>query len=80
MSMVPYSHWKLKNPLWIHTPDDGRGQCTVFLDGVELRNVVYADERFGEVEYCVMPLRISGGGNVETVRKTGCVVVVFPKP
>ena len=79
MSMVPYSSWKLQNPLWIHTPDDGRGKRSDYLDGVELRNVVYADERFGEAEFCDTPLRIEGGA-VATTRRTGAVVVVFDKP
>jgi hypothetical protein len=76
MSMVPFSTWTPRKPPWVHTPDDGRGKRTVFLDGVELRQVIHADELAGVVEYCEMPIRIAGG-HVVTTRRTGNVVVKF---
>lgn len=44
-------------PDWIHTPDDGRGYRRVFVDGREIKQVVYADTRRGIVDANRLPLK-----------------------
>ena len=60
----------------IHTCDDGRGFRRVYVDGVEMKNVILANTKTGDVTYFPVPLRLDGSVVVEsTVR--GKVEVVF---
>lgn len=43
---------------WVHTPNDGRGLRRVFLDSVEVKSCIYADERRGIVRFHDSPPKI----------------------
>lgn len=60
---------------FIHTPNDGRGKREVYLDGIKVMNVVYADTLKGIVRVTVKPLRLKPNG--EPLQRTyrGKVVV-----
>lgn len=45
----------------IHTPEDGRGQRRVFVDGNLVEYVFYADTDAGEVRAYVSPLVVENG-------------------
>jgi hypothetical protein len=59
-------------PLHIHSHGDGRGDRKVFLDGVELSYVVFADTQLGIVD-AYFPLGFEGRSVME--RRTGLVEV-----
>lgn len=46
----------MNHPDYIHTPDDGRGRRDVFVDGVLVEGVFYADCREGFVNAYIEPL------------------------
>lgn len=50
-----------------HTPDDGRGQRTVLVDGKKIDMAFYANTLTGEVRFYEFPLRVENG---EVVHKT----------
>jgi hypothetical protein len=65
-------------PEHIHTPDDGRGNRDVFLNGRLMKQCFYVDERNGIVRYHPEPLKLDKHKKrvlSRTVR--GDVTVVF---
>lgn len=42
----------------IHTVNDGRGIRLVYLDGVEMKNVLYANTQTGDVTFIPQPMRM----------------------
>ena len=42
----------------IHRPYDGRGNRRIFVNGNEVRNVFYANEKKGIVKFYPRPLRV----------------------
>ena len=62
----------------IHTPDDGRGLRRVYLDGVALERVVYADTERGIARVYDDPPRISRRRECVISRKVRGVVTVEP--
>ena len=61
---------------WVHTPDDGRGMRRVYVDGVEVRPVVYADTRAGFVRCYHDPIRLDRKREVARTYKVRGEVVV----
>lgn len=62
---------------WIHTPDDGRGfGRPVYVDGVQVRGVWYADTRRGFVRAFYQPGRANRRRTAARWRKVRGVVVV----
>lgn len=59
----------------IHTPGDGRGARAVFVNGVRIEHVVFADERRGVVRYHVWPRRFKRDGSAVTKTRKGKVEV-----
>lgn len=60
----------------IHTPNDGRGNRKVFLDGKLIERVVYADTMKGIVKVNVHPLRLKPNGEVLQRTYRGKVEVI----
>jgi len=60
----------------VHTPGDGRGVRRVFVDGVEVGQVVFADTQRGIVRYHPLPLKVHKHGKrlIERTRR-GAVLV-----
>ena len=53
-------------------------QCHVFVDGVEVKNVISADTDAGIVTFCPQPLRVAADGeSVVTEELRGVVKVVL---
>lgn len=50
------------NKSMVHTPGDGRGRRRVFVDGVEVRHVVFADVENGVIRYHDSPPVIDRSG------------------
>ena len=63
---------------WIHEVGDGRGQRRVTLDGVEMKFVVYADERKGIAVYHDDPPQIDRTGECFIERTANGKVEVTP--
>lgn len=61
----------------IHTNGDHRGPRTIFLDGVEVKQVFYADTKAGKVIYCKTPLQVDETGEIISETRFGKVEVVF---
>lgn len=62
----------------IHTPDDGRGQRKVFVNGNEIDGVNYADTKLGFVIYSPRPYRMAKGKDYVYTRKLRGTVTVTP--
>jgi hypothetical protein len=61
----------------IHTPKDGRGRRDVYLDGVQIKRVTYADTRCGVVRIMYDPLKLClRRERARTFKRRGRVVVV----
>ncbi|MBF4433211.1 hypothetical protein ERJ77_01610 [Vibrio anguillarum] len=64
----------------IHTPRDFRGGRHVFVNGNEIRYVIYADTKKGIVKYHPHPVRLKKGSDVVYTRTLkGLVTVEFIK-
>ncbi|WP_439444453.1 hypothetical protein ABWU93_11400 [Xanthomonas translucens pv. translucens] len=64
----------------VHVPDDGRGPRRVFVDGAEVREVVFADTRRGVVRYYPLPLKAHKQGKRLIERTRRGLVRVEPIP
>ena len=61
----------------IHTAEN-TPPCLVFVDGVEVKNVISADTDAGIVTFCPQPLRVAADGkSVATEELRGVVTVVL---
>jgi len=61
----------------IHTAEN-TPPCLVYVDGVEVRNVISADTDAGIVTFCPQPLRVAADGeSVVTEELRGVVTVVL---
>ena len=61
----------------IHTAEN-TPPCLVFVDGVEVKNVISADTDAGIVTFCPQPLRLAADGeSVVTEELRGVVTVVL---
>lgn len=64
-------------PAHIHRPDDGKGPRRVYVDGEQVRNVVYADTQRGLVHYHLSPVRLNRRKTgVRWAKKVGRVEIV----
>lgn len=62
----------------IHTPHDGRGLRDVYLNGVKLKRVVYADTKRGIVRMHHDPIKVCRRREVaRTYKRRGIVKVVL---
>ena len=63
----------------IHMPYDGRGNRRIFVNGNEVRNVFYANEKKGIVKFYPRPLRVKKPEGDEAYSRTlkGSVKVDF---
>ena len=63
----------------IHTPGDGKGYRQTFVNGNEVRNVFYANEKKGIVKFYPRPLRVKKPEGDEAYSRTlrGHVTVEF---
>lgn len=62
----------------VHTPDDGRGKRNVFVNGVLIDGVTYADTLNGLVIYAPKPYRVAKGKDYIYTRKLRGAVTVVP--
>lgn len=45
----------------VHTADDGRGAREVYLDGIKVNDVIFADTQLGLIVACCEPLEVIPG-------------------
>lgn len=64
----------------IHTPTDGRKPRNVYLNGVLIKRVVYADTKRGLVRITDSPVKIHKHGKRIITRTMRGVVEVVPAP
>lgn len=62
----------------IHTPDDGRGPRSVYVNGNLIKYAIWADTRSGVVWFHPHPLRRQKGRDFAYARKLRGVVTVGP--
>ena len=46
---------------YIHRVGDGRGNRRIFIDGQEMKNVIYANVKTGDVTFFPKPMRVEFG-------------------
>lgn len=68
--MLPQQH--------IHTPEDGRGHRSVFVNGREVKQAFYADTKRGIVDAYRQPLRLDKDRKRVLSRRYRGHVVVMP--
>ena len=63
----------------LHTPEDGKPNRHIFVNGNEIRNVFYADEKKGIVKFYPRPFRVKRPECDEAYSRTlrGSVTVEF---
>ena len=63
----------------LHTPGDGKADRRIFVNGNEIRNVFYADEKKGIVKFYPRPFRVKRPECDEAYSRTlrGVVTVEF---
>lgn len=59
-----------------HSAQDGKGVRDVYLDGVLVDHVVWADTNRGRITQCEYPFRVLPNGNVKLIHRRGTVQVV----
>lgn len=60
----------------LHHAEDGKGNRRVFVDGVEYKSVLWADDGVGKICYAPEPYEIDGD-EIRTQEITGVVLVEF---